>query len=38
MNDAALIVSGCLVTGIIVAIVFLPIIGMTVWIGIAEAE
>lgn len=36
MTNTELIVSVCLVTGIIVAIVFVPIIGVAVWFGITE--
>jgi hypothetical protein len=35
MTNIELIGSVCLVTGIIIAIVFVPIIGTSVWFGIA---
>lgn len=38
MTDTELIISVCLVTGLIVAIVFVPLIVISVWVGVTEGD
>lgn len=38
MTHTEFIVLACLITGVIAAVVFLPILGVAVWFGITQGE